>query len=156
MHLGDRKIKGQGHVCPDCKAFLRRRTSEMSHFLLQKVYFVCANIDCGATFAGRTEIVCRLSPPRVENPEINLPYSSHSEFYKGMTARATEKTDQHKAEINARTPAQLDQLRRERIARMLARGVSFAAIQEKLVCGADMVLSVKTELEKNIGAESEQ
>lgn len=73
-----------------------------------------------------------------------------------MTARATEKIDQHKAEINARTPAQLDQLRRERIARMLARGVSFAAIQEKLVCGADMVLSVKTELEKNIGAESEQ
>lgn len=155
MQLGDRKIKGQGHVCPDCKAFLRRRTSEMRHLLLQHVYFACANIDCGATFAGRTEIVCRLSPPRLENPEINLPYSSHSEFHKGMAARAAKKRDQHKAEINARTPAQLDQLRRERIARMLARGDSFAAIQEKLVCGADMVLSVKTDLEKNTGVKSE-
>ena len=155
MQLGDRKIKHSGYICPDCKTPLTRRSSEMCHLLMQNVYFVCPNIDCGATFAGRTEIVCRLSPPRLENPDVNLPYSSHAAFYRSMRAKAKEKIEKHKAEINARTPAQLEKLKRERIARMLAKGDSVAIIQERLVCGPEIVLRVKADLEKNTGVRSE-
>lgn len=156
MQLGDRKIKHSGYICPDCKTPLTRRTSEMCHLLMQKVYFACPNIDCGATFAGRTEIVCRLSPPRVESPDVSIPYSSHSEFYRSSTAEIKKKIKPPKVERELRTRAQSTKLRREKIARLLAAGDSFAAIQEKMSCSASMVLSVKVEVEKNTRTESGQ
>lgn len=156
MLLGDRKIKHSGHICPDCKTQLTRRTSEMCHLLMQNVYFVCRNIDCGGTFAGRTEIICRLSPPRVESPDVSLPYSSHSEFYRNSAAEIKKKIKPPKVESDSRTRAQSTKLRREKIARLLAAGDSSAAIQEKMSCSASMVLSVKVEVEKNTRTESGQ
>lgn len=156
MLLGDRQIKGQGHTCPDCNVFLRRRTSEMSHSLLQQVYWVCPNIDCGGTYAGRAEITHRLSPPRMENPAIGLPYSSQSEFARSITARVKQIERKQKAAIAAPLSAHTLQIKRERIARMLERGYGLPAIQEALVCSAELVISVRAELEKSTGAESEQ
>lgn len=73
-----RKAPANRYGCPDCGESLTRRTSEMAHPLLQRIYLVCRNAVCGATFAATSEITHRLSPPSRPNPEVKLPYADRA------------------------------------------------------------------------------
>lgn len=73
-----RKAPANRYGCPDCGESLTRRTSEMVHPLLQRIYLVCRNAVCGATFAATSEITHRLSPPSCPNPAVRLPYADRT------------------------------------------------------------------------------
>lgn len=78
-------IPTRGRRCPDCRQpTLITRTEEEAdpYGLLRKSYLECRNLLCGSTFGGIREITYRISPPRVPNPNVDLPYISKPELRK--------------------------------------------------------------------------
>lgn len=69
--------RSRGRKCPDCGGYLVRRNSVREHELMQRTYYQCRNLGCGATFLGVEEITHRMSPPRDPNPDVALPYCPH-------------------------------------------------------------------------------
>lgn len=157
MLLDGRNIKGVGHNCPECGEIMTRRTSEMAHALLQKIYWRCRNIECSATFAGVTEVTHCLTPSQTRNQSVRLPYSNQSEFALSIKRRVEQLEKSQAAALKNPLDDHSKKMRREIIGRMLESGKGSAEIMERMVCTADLIISVMNELEeaKNIGGASE-
>lgn len=126
----------------------------MMHELLQKVYFVCRNVECSAAFCGTTEITHRMSPPLVPKPGLRIPYTE-------IALRRMKEAGydiQHGLLVGdfsePLTAREIRQKRRDRIKVMLAAGYSTARIQGDLLCSLASIRSVREQIKNQPGGET--
>lgn len=149
MFLGKKRVLRKGLLCPDCGAEIVRRTSEMMHTLLQRVYFLCRNVECGATFCGTTEITHRMSPGLIPNQSVSLPYTSRAI---GTMKRAGYDVDAKVLSGNFAEPipaSEITRRRRSRIKMMLIAGYKPGRIQEELFCSFSAICSVRDQMKNS-------
>lgn len=64
--------------CPHCNSVSLIRTSEQETPTTRNLYYICLNVDCGATWKAQLAIVHMLSPSAIPNPQVDIPMAPPS------------------------------------------------------------------------------